>query len=147
MLYCSMHAIDVVHGLAQVCAVRHVFAAAAPARVCHHHRRRDACGFRAPCACWPLRVHDPWSACVGVCVRARAGWWWGVQERGFLRPVPGGDIILFCASLAVLLSVDRSDHKPTYRSMLGFIFGPSSVEGAPMLRLPAPRRGRESSDA
>lgn len=49
---------------------------------------------------------------------------WQLLERsGWVCRVPHGDVALFSLSMAVLLSTPRSDFKPTYRTVLNFVFG------------------------
>jgi hypothetical protein len=49
---------------------------------------------------------------------------WQLLERdGWVMRLPHGDVALFCASMAVLLSTPRSDFKPTYRTVVNFLFG------------------------
>ena len=47
-----------------------------------------------------------------------------LERRGLARRFRYGEAFVFCAALAIMLSLDRRDFSKTYASVLRFLFGP-----------------------
>ncbi len=46
-----------------------------------------------------------------------------LERRGLITRLPFGDAVMFSATLAMALAIDRSDFKPAYKSLIDFMFG------------------------
>jgi hypothetical protein len=125
-------------GIARSCLFMAVYTSVLRAGVCtlRHARGRDewwhavACGLGTAAAARlesPKRTHELMLYCAMHAVDVLHGL---AKQAAGVRPVPGGDVLLFAASLSALLCVDRSSLGGGVRSVLEFLFGPPAAASA-----------------
>lgn len=51
----------------------------------------------------------------------------GLKKRGIVRAIRHFEVALFSVALGLMMFADRTDFKPTYRSILTFLFGPQDA--------------------